>query len=51
MPPMAVWRVTFAFDPKRRAILLLVARDKASGGERRFYKQLIEKADERFDNY
>ena len=43
-----VWRVAFAFDPKRRAILL-VAEDKAGRGERRFYKQLIEKADKRFD--
>ncbi|WP_243448336.1 type II toxin-antitoxin system RelE/ParE family toxin [Candidatus Thiosymbion oneisti] len=35
-----VWRVAFAFDPKRRAILL-VAGDKAGRGEKRFYKQLI----------
>jgi hypothetical protein len=43
-----VWRVAFAFDPKRKAILL-VAGDKSGGGERRFYRQLIEKADARFD--
>ena len=43
-----VWRVAFAFDPKRKAILL-VAGDKSGVGERRFYKQLIKKADERFD--
>jgi hypothetical protein len=43
-----VWRVAFAFDPKRRAILL-VAGDKSGGSEKRFYKQLIAKADERFD--
>ena len=43
-----VWRVAFAFDPKRRAILL-VAGDKAGIKERRFYKTLIRKADERFD--
>jgi len=42
------WRVAFAFDPKRRAILLM-ADDKAGGSQKRFYKQLITKADERFD--
>jgi hypothetical protein len=42
------WRVAFAFDPKRKAILL-VAGDKSGGGERRFYRELIRKADERFD--
>lgn len=30
------WRVAFAFDTRRRAILL-VAGDKSGGGERRFY--------------
>ena len=43
-----VWRVAFAFDPRRQAILL-VAGDKAGLNERRFYKALIGKADERFD--
>ncbi|HKW55702.1 MAG TPA: type II toxin-antitoxin system RelE/ParE family toxin [Stellaceae bacterium] len=43
-----VWRVAFAFDPKRNAILL-VAGDKGGQSERIFYKRLIEKADERFD--
>ena len=43
-----VWRVAFAFDPKRRAILL-VAGDKSGQGQRAFYRRLIEKADERFD--
>jgi hypothetical protein len=43
-----VWRVAFAFDPDRAAILL-VAGDKAGVSERRFYKQLIETADRRFD--
>jgi hypothetical protein len=41
------WRVAFAFDPKRRAILL-VAGDKSGTSERRFYRELIRKADERF---
>ena len=42
------WRVAFAFDTERKAILL-VAGDKSGGGERRFYRGLIRKADERFD--
>jgi hypothetical protein len=45
-----VWRFTFAFDPKRNAILL-VAGDKSGGSEKRFYRQLIAKADKRFDNH
>lgn len=43
-----VWRVAFAFDPERKAILL-VCGDKSGVSEKRFYKQLIKKADERFD--
>ena len=42
------WRVAFAFDPGREAILL-IAGDKSGGSERRFYKRLIAKADARFD--
>ncbi len=42
------WRVAFAFDTQRKAILL-VAGDKSGGSEARFYKSLIRKADERFD--
>jgi hypothetical protein len=42
------WRVAFAFDPKRAAILL-VAGDKSGGSEQRFYRNLIRKADSRFD--
>src|SRR6202165_279576 len=45
-----VWRVAFAFDPNRKAILL-VAGDKSGGSEKRFYRQLIAKADERFDGH
>ena len=43
-----VWRIAFAFDPRQQAILL-VAGNKAGVSERRFYRQLIKKADERFD--
>ena len=42
------WRLAFAFDPRRRA-MLLVAGDKSGGSERRFYRELIRKADARFD--
>jgi len=42
-----VWRVAFAFDSNRKAILL-VAGDKSGVGEKRFYRQLIDRADERF---
>ncbi len=42
-----VWRVAFAFDPKRRAIVL-VAGDKSGVAQKRFYKALIAKADARF---
>lgn len=42
------WRVAFAFDTKREAILL-VAGDKSGGSEKRFYRELIRKADMRFD--
>jgi hypothetical protein len=43
-----VWRVAFAFDPKRQAILL-VAGDKAGVNQTRFYRRLIQIADKRFD--
>lgn len=42
-----VWRVAFAFDPKRNAILL-VAGDKSGTSEARFYRGLIATADSRY---
>jgi hypothetical protein len=45
-----VWRVAFAFDPSRNAIVL-VAGDKAGVSEGRFYKQLIARADRRFTQH
>lgn len=45
-----VWRVAYAFDPKRRGILL-VAGDKSDGSLKRFYKSLLDKADRRFDEH
>ena len=44
------WRVAFAFDPRRRAILL-VSGDKSGGSQKRFYRDLIRKADQRFDSH
>ncbi len=45
-----VWRCAFAFDPDRQAILL-IAGDKSGVSSSRFYKQLIKKADRRFDQH
>ena len=45
-----VWRVAFAFDPERKAILL-VAGDKSGGSEKRFYRALIGKADKRYQRH
>jgi hypothetical protein len=45
-----VWRVAFAFDPERKAILL-VARDKGGVGQRRLYRDLLLVADRRFDQH
>ncbi len=45
-----VWRVAFAFDPKRQAILL-AGGDKGGADQRRFYKRLIVVADSRLDEY
>lgn len=42
-----VWRVAFAFNPQRNAILL-VAADKSGVSEAKFYKRLIDKADKRY---
>jgi hypothetical protein len=44
------WRVAFAFDPKRRAILL-IAGDKSGKSEKRFYRELIRRADDRFTSH
>ncbi len=45
-----VWRVAFAFDPERKAILLF-AGDKSGVNQKKFYRKLIKKADERFDKH
>lgn len=45
-----VWRVAFAFDP-RRAAILLVGASKSGVSTGRFYKTLIKRADARFDQH
>ena len=42
------WRVAFAFDMNRAAILL-AAGNKSGVSQKRFYRGLIRKADRRFD--
>jgi hypothetical protein len=43
------WRVAFAFDPKRAAILLVAGDKSGLPNDKRFYRELIRKADQRFD--
>ena len=45
-----VWRVAFAFDPERSAILL-VGGDKGGVDQKRFYRRLIGLADTRFTEH
>jgi hypothetical protein len=45
--PDGQWRVAFAFDPQRKAILL-VGGSKSGTNEKQFYRDLIRVADERF---
>jgi hypothetical protein len=45
-----VWRTAFAFDPTRKAILL-VAGNKSGTSTKRFYKQLLQRADQRFTEH
>jgi hypothetical protein len=45
-----VWRVAFAFDPQRHAILL-AGGDKGGTDQKRFYNRLIATADSRFDSH
>jgi hypothetical protein len=42
-----VWRAAFAFDPERKAVIL-VAADKSGSNEKAFYKKLIRIADKRY---
>lgn len=45
-----VWRVAFAFDPKRQAVLL-VGGDKSGADQKRFYKRLISVANTRYSQH
>src|SRR5450755_652341 len=45
-----VWRVAFAFDTQRKAVLL-VGGDKSGMSTRRFYRPLIRVADDRFGRH
>jgi hypothetical protein len=45
-----VWRFAFVFDPNRKAIILCGG-DKSGGSEKRFYVQLIARADPRFESH
>ncbi len=45
-----VLRIAFAFDPDRSAILLLGG-NKSGGSQKRFYKQLIARADALYDEH
>jgi hypothetical protein len=46
--PDGEWRIAFAFDPQRQAILL-VGGSKSGTNEKQFYRDLIRVADERFN--
>jgi hypothetical protein len=45
-----IWRIAFAFDPERKAIIL-VAGNKGGIAQRRFYRDLIDIADGRFNQH
>ena len=45
-----VWRIAFAFDPERKAVLL-AAGDKRGIQETRFYRDLIRVAERRFASH
>jgi hypothetical protein len=45
-----VWRVAYAFDPERKAVLL-VGGDKSGQSQKKFYKALIAKAEKRFRSH
>lgn len=44
------WRVAFAFDPQRKAVIL-VAGDKSGVSQTLFYRRLIATADKRYRAY
>lgn len=44
------WRAAFAFDPERKAVVL-VAADKSGISQKKFYGKLIDKADRRYRSH
>ncbi len=44
------WRFAFAFDPRRRAVVL-IGGDKSGVARDRFYRSLIKRADARLDDW
>jgi len=48
--PDGEWRLAFAFDPERKAVLL-VGGSKSGVSKRKFYHKLIRVADERFTKH
>lgn len=45
-----VWRVAFAFDPERTAIVL-VGGDKKGKNQKKFYEKLMKTADKRYQQH
>jgi hypothetical protein len=45
-----IWRDAFAFDPQREAVILIAAA-KQGVDEAKFYKDLLKKANKRFDQH
>lgn len=45
-----VWRVAFAFDPRRK-VILLVGGNKCGVNQSRFYKRLIQVAEHRYQEH
>lgn len=48
--PSGEWRVAFAFDPRRSAVLL-VGGSKSGRSSALFYRTLVRAADRRYDDY
>lgn len=48
--PTGAWRFASAFDPRRRAVIL-IGGDKSGVARDRFYRTLVKRADERFDRW
>ena len=48
--PDGEWRIAFAFDPQRQAVML-VGGTKSGTSQKRFYRDLIKIADKRFDHH